>query len=135
MISVILWLILGNLCIQFLGRRYCFFCRLGCGGRGVLLEPVPDLAGVAAEDGAGLADVGGEEEHRRANRRHRHNEVGERHRRLLSVSRSRRSVCRGGGGDRSSIPSQNLPDPPTPSPLAASAPLRSDRLAAAWNRV
>lgn len=91
-ISVILWLVLGDLHVRFLGRRHCFFGRLGCGGGRVLLEPLSDLAGVAAEDGAGLADVGGEEEHRSAHRHHRHDEVGERH---LRFPISRSTVGRG----------------------------------------
>ena len=39
---------------------------LGRGGGRVLLEPLPELARVAAKEGARPADVGGEQEHPRA---------------------------------------------------------------------
>ena len=61
---------------------------LGRGGGRVLLEPLPELARVAAEEGARPADVSGEEEHPRADHGHRNDEVGQRHRSLALPSRS-----------------------------------------------
>lgn len=65
----------------------------GRGGGGFLLEPGTNLAGVAAEHRAGLADVGGEEERRRAHRRHRQHEVGQRHLSLSLSLSSLRAPC------------------------------------------
>jgi hypothetical protein len=65
---------------------------LGRGGGGVLLEPLLDLARVAAEEGAGLADVGGEEQHPRAHSRYREEEVCQRHLDLSPIG-----VTAGGG--------------------------------------
>lgn len=63
---------------------------LGRGGGGFLLEPGTNLAGVAAEHRAGLADVGGEEERRCRQHRRPQHEVGQRHlshsRRLLPAA-------------------------------------------------
>jgi hypothetical protein len=61
---------------------------LGRGGGRVLLEPQPELARVAAEEGARPADVGGKEKHPRANHGHRHDEVSQRHRSLVLPSKS-----------------------------------------------
>jgi hypothetical protein len=56
---------------------------LGSGG-GLLLEPVADVAHVAAEDGGRLLDVAPQQHHRSAHPHHREDEVGERHRTALN---------------------------------------------------
>ncbi len=77
----------------------------GRGGGGFLLEPGTNLAGVAAEHRAGLADVGGEEERRRAHRRHRQHEVGQRHLSLsLSLAGGGCGLCRRRRPDRRIYP-------------------------------
>lgn len=60
------------------------------GGGGLLLEPVADVAHVAAEDGGRLLDVFPQQHHRRAHPHHREDEVRERHARAYAA-RPRRS--------------------------------------------
>ena len=64
------------------------------GGGGLLLEPVADVADVAAEDGRRLLHVAPQQQHRRAHAHHRQDAVGQRHRSPIPRLRSPRLLSK-----------------------------------------